>query len=146
MTTDFSHLKSLDISTGHTVEFTLHQIEIDGRNPVLVVAPATSANKPYYNALLKSVGKSAQQVRSGAVKASAIDEKREEDRALYAKWVVKDWRDITDAKSKELKFSAKVCAEFLDALPDWIFDEVRAFANNPVNFTDVVDLDTTAKN
>lgn len=144
---DFSHLKGLDVSTDKTAEFHLHQITVNGKTPVLIVAPATEANKPYFNALLKRAGKSARQVRAGAISSGMIAENRDEDRDLYPKHVVKGWRDVIDGKTGEdVKFSAKECRAFLEALPDWLFDDCRNFCGNPANFTDVVDVEVHAKN
>ena len=144
---DFSHLKTLDVSTDKTARFTIHQITVNGKTPTLIVAPATDANKPYFNALLKRAGKSVRQIRSGSINAGMIDENREEERALYPKHVVKGWEDMLDGTSgKDVPFSKSECAEFLGQLPDWIFDDMRTFCGNPANFTELMDVETKAKN
>ena len=86
---DFSHLKALEVSADKTSRYTIHQITVNGKTPTLIVAPATEANKPYFNALLKRSGKSTRAVRAGMVSAGMIDETREEDRELYPRLVAK---------------------------------------------------------
>lgn len=147
MTADFSHLKALEVTPDKTSRYTLHQITVNGKTPTLIVAPATEANKPYFNALLKRAGKSARQVRAGAVNAGLIEENREEDRDLYPKYIVKSWEDMPDGKTGEdVKFNLKDCEEFLAQLPDWLFDDVRNYCGNPANFAEVMDLQVSAKN
>ena len=143
---DFSHLQELDVSAETTAEFTLHQITVNGKTPTLIVAPATEANKPYFNALLKRAGKTARQVKAGAVNAGMIEENREEDKELYPKHVIKGWKDVVDATGEDTKFSAKDCEAFVAALPNWLFDEVRNFCGNPASFAEVLDVEVSAKN
>ncbi len=144
--TDFSHLKELEVTAEKTARYTLHQITVNGKSPTLIVAPATEANKPYFNRLLKRAGKSARQVRAGAISANMLDENREEDKELYPKFVVKGWEDMIDAKGADTTFSVSICAEFLNALPAWLFDDCRNFCGNPANFTDIMDVEINAKN
>lgn len=143
---NFSHLGSLEVSADKTAEYTLHQITVNGVSPTLIVAPATEVNKPYFNALLKRAGKNARQVRAGAVNTGLIEENRDEDRELYPKYVIKGWRNVLDVEGATVKFSQKEVQSFLDALPAWMFDDLRSFCGSPVNFTELVDIDTSAKN
>jgi hypothetical protein len=148
MSTDFSHLKQFDVTASRTAEFTLHQITWpSGGSPTLVVTPATEANKPYFNALLKRVSRSSKAVRAGKLNAGMISENRDEDRALFPRHVVKDWHGVEDAEGNEVSFSAADCEQFLVQLPDWMFDELRDFASNPTSFVDdIQDPGETAKN
>ncbi len=143
---DFSHLKALDVSKDKTVEYTLHAITVNGLTPTLILAPATEANGPYFNAVLKRAGKLSRLSRSGVVSASMLDENRDEDRELFPLHVAKGWRDVVDAKAKPVEFSADECEQFLGALPDWLFDEMRLFAGNPSNFADMIDVQVASKN
>lgn len=144
--THFGYLKELDVSTDKTVKYTFHQITVGGKTPTLIVAPATEVNKPYFNALLKSAGKSARRVRTGNINAGMIDENRDEDRGLYPKHIVKGWHDTVDVKGKEVVFSVDEAQQFLDALPNWLFDEFREFCRNPANFVELMDIETNAGN
>ncbi len=143
---DFSHLKQLDINAGVTAEYTIHQITVNGNSPTLTVSPATEVNKPYFNALLKRAGKSSRQVKAGKMTSDMLDSSRDEDKDLYPKFIVRGWQDMTDAKGKLLEFNVEDCKDFLDALPNWIFDDCRAFCNEIVNFTEVMDIEVVAKN
>ncbi len=144
--TDFSHLKGLEVSADNTAKYTIHQIMVNGKTPTLIVAPATEANKPYFNALLKSTGKNARTIRAGIMNTGMLDENRKEDRELYPSHIVKGWDDMLDAGGKEIKFSMNEVVSFLSELPDWLFDDIRNFCGNPANFTELVNLEISSKN
>ena len=141
--TDFEYLKQLEVKKDQTVDFTLYQI---AGEPILTLAPATEANRPYYNALLKQTTHAARRMRSNGLDAQALADSREYDRERYAKYIVKDWSAIVDSKGKAVPFNEKNCLDFLAALPGWIFDEVRNFASTPTNYTEQVDGEEAAKN
>jgi hypothetical protein len=145
---NFGHLKSLDVTKEKTVTYTINQITVNDKSPVLTVAPATEANKGYFNALLKRAGRSARQVAAGKINAALISENRDEDRMLYPAHVVLGWEDVYDAEGNPVPFTKEDCADFLRALPDWIFDDLRNFCGKPDNFVESTsfDLDATAKN
>lgn len=128
--TNFSHLKNLDV-TNKTAEYPIVQI---AGEPTLILKPATEVNKPYFNSVLRRSRRTMQAAKSG-FSAKMINENREEDRSLYPKHVVEDWKDVVDNKGKSVKFTPQVCEEFLTALPDWIFDDIRAFCGESANFT-----------
>ena len=143
---DFSHLGTLEVSADTTTEYTLHQITVNSVSPTLIVAPATEANKPYFNALLKRAGKTARQVRANAINTGLIEENRLEDLELYPRHVIKGWQDVLDADGTEVDFSQANLVEFLDVLPNWLFDDLRNYCGNPANFSELVDVETSAKN
>lgn len=138
---NFDHLKKLDVTKDKTASYTLNQIVVNDLSPVLTVAPATEANKGYFNALLKRASKSARQVAAGKVSAALIEENREEDRVLYPMHIVKGWENVFDSTGAEVAFSKEACAEFLEALPNWLFDDLRNFCGKPDNFVEVASLD-----
>ena len=148
---DFSHLDKLKVTPDRTAEYTLYQIEAgaDG-HPVLILAPATDANKPFQNAALKkSTTKNFRRMRGGSLTPEMLEEDREDDRKLYPRHVVKGWRNVTDAKGKDVSFTSDNVLAFLRALPNWVFDDVRMFAGNPSNFLqddDAIDTEGLAKN
>lgn len=140
---DFSHLKQLDVKN-KTVDYPIYQI---AGEPVLVLKPATEANKPYFNAVLKRSRRNIRAVQSGAINNKMLAENRDEDRELYPRHVIADWKGITDSKGKPVDFSVDACRSFLEALPDWVFDEIRNFAGSSANFTgEVIDVETKAGN
>ena len=144
--TDFSHLKKLEITGNRTARFTIYQLE---DRPTLILASATEDNKPFFNSLLKRSRRTSQQIRAGGVNPAVVKENREEDKGLYPLHVVKGWESVNDTKGKAVPFTTDNVKAFLEALPDWIFDEVRVFAGNPNNFVDEeneLDVGGAAKN
>lgn len=129
---DFSHLKSLDVASAETVEYPMYQIEGE---PVLEIAPATEANRPYFNAVLRRSRKNIRALQASNMSAGMIASNRAEDRELYAVHIVKGWSKApVDAEGKEAPPTPDNIRAFISALPDWIFDDLRVFAGNPANF------------
>lgn len=140
---NFSHLKKLDVKD-RTAKYQIFQIEGE---PTLIMKPATEANKPYFNSVLKKSRRKVKAVQAGALNSKMIQENRDEDRELFPKAVVIGWEGIVDNKGKEVPFTTEDCAQFLEALPDWIFDQVRNFAASSENFAyEVIDIEEKAKN
>lgn len=107
----------------------------------LHLRPAAMDNSAYYNASLKLSAR-----RAGGDMPRHIEEKDEmnqarmDDRALFPATVVVGWEGIVDDKGEPVAYSKEVCKDLLDALPDWLFDMVRAFAMNPDRFLQEGDL------
>lgn len=125
----FEHLRDLEQQL-QPVDYALGQI---GGEAVLEVLPATERNKPYHSAFLK---KNAATMRRGTVDGEAAKRARTVDRKLYPAFVIKGWRGILDKDGSEVPFSADNAAEFVRQLPDWIFDEIRAFCSQARNFVE----------
>lgn len=143
---NFSHLKPMELTKDVTARYTIHQITVNGKTPTLILKPAAQVNAPYFNELLKSASKNAKAISAGQVSTSMIDENREQDRLLFPKHVIVDWEDMLDADGTELAFSEKDCKEFLEALPNHIWDGLRNYATAPENFVETVNIQVTAKN
>lgn len=109
------------------------------------VLPAIESNKPYFNAALKR-NMELSRGRKIKIDAGMIEATRVEDKKLFAKYVVKDWKNVKDDTGADVPFSPEVCEEFFDALPAYIFDDIRAFCVDPANFIEPVDLEDIAKN
>lgn len=131
---DFSHLQKLRVNKVATAEYEL--VELEG-NPVLVGVFAGEGNKKFYNAILKRTNRNAR-IRGTKSKNLGRDVKdnREHDRELFPECVLKSWNRVLDSSGQEATFSQANCEAFLDALPDYIFDDLRAFFSNPVNFVE----------
>lgn len=139
---DFSHLNNLEVKSESTAELTLHWIILpDGKSPVLIGRHAGTSNKPYVNALLKTGIKKAKKAK---LSLETMNENRAADRALYPKHVITGWRDVTDSKMNQVKFSVEECASFFEQLPDHVFDEVRGFFADVDNFADILDMEDIA--
>ena len=130
---DFSHLQKFDVDSAETVDYELYQIDGEA---VLEIAPATDANKPFFNATLRRSRKSVRALNAGAISPAMIHSNRVEDRKLFASYIVKGWRGVMDSEGRDVPFTPDNCAAFMDALPSWIFDELRVFATTPANFLD----------
>lgn len=134
--TDFSHLKKLDVH-GRTADMPLYNI---GGTPVLIMVSAMQDNKPYVNAVLKSTSRQMRRLQRGNLTQDMLDAEREQDRRLFPRHVIVGWRDVVDANGEDVPFSPADCEEFLRALPDYVVDEIKAFANTPANFLDAENL------
>lgn len=140
---EFKGLKNLEVKASKVADFTFYQIEGE---PVLHLAPATEANKPYFNALLKVSRKNQSRIMKGNFTAGVIAENRDNDRVLYPKYIVKGWSRM-EKVCGDLPCTPDNVRAFLDQLPDWLFDDVRNFATDSQNFIDLdVDVEETAGN
>ena len=130
---DYSHL-----SVGSRIaRYTMFQVMGE---PYIEVSHAGESNKPYFNALLRRSKKNMRRMRAGAVDAAALADNRDEDRALYPRYIVKGWGIsekagvILDSTGNEIEYSAENVSTFLKALPNWLFDELRLFCGEESNF------------
>ncbi len=141
---DFGQLRALEVTADKTAEYVLHQVE---GAPTLILAPATESNIPLFNAALKRAGGATNRTKVGSKTLSTIKEGRAQDRELYARFVVKGWRGVVDVNGDEVQFTRDDCHDFLTALPDYIFDDVREYAREPANFVDELpDTEAVAEN
>lgn len=144
--TDFSHLQKHALTAERTAEFTFYQL---AGEPTFIVVSASDTNRDFTNAVLKRSGKNMRRVRNGAMTAGMLKEARDQDRELYPRYIIKGWLNVQDAKGKSVAFTPGVCHEYLKALPDYLFDELRAYCDMPANFLeeeDMVDVEQVAKN
>jgi len=129
----FEHIRKLGTPEGKTAEYGFPELEGE---PTLIVAPATEANKPYYNALLRKSRRKQRAMGTGKWTVALVKENRNIDRTLYAKHVVKGWRDVVNDNGDNVDFSPEACSEFLNALPWELFDPLRLFVSEADSFQD----------
>jgi hypothetical protein len=129
----FSKLSKYDVAA-EAVDFVLP--EIPGEM-TLKVLPSGPSNGPYMAAALRQKPSK----RRNTVESLAAD--RESDKAMFAKFIIVGWANVTDDTGLAVSFSPDKARELLDALPDWIFDELRRFCLNVTNF---VTSDVDVKN
>lgn len=143
--TDFGQLRALEVPADKTVEYVLYNVK---GTPTLILASATESNIPLFNAVLKHSGQTANRAQANAKPSlDRIKEGRAQDRELYARYVVKGWRDVVDVNGVEVEFTADDCHDFLKALPYNMFDGVREFARELSNFVDdMPDTEAVAEN
>ena len=137
----FGHFEDMSVKADTTAELTLHQIDVGGVSPTLIVKPSTDANKPYFNALLKRSGRNMRQLQAGKITAGLIEENRAEDRELFPKFVIVGWKDMLDADGNSIEFTPQDCRDFVGSIPDWLFDDITNFTKNPQNFLNTTSVD-----
>jgi hypothetical protein len=135
---DFSHLQKYNIPTGKTAEYPLYDIEQE-KTPVLIVKHAGDTNKGYMNQVIKETRKKS---RNKNLSHKTLEQSRKQDKDLYPKYVVVGWENVLDKDGNEAPFNGENCHAFLDALPDFMFDELRVFAADISSFMDD-DIETT---
>ena len=103
----------------------------------LELRPATMANNSYYNAALKLATKrTAGKVPKKVEQKEEINQGRLDDRALFAGTVLVGWEGVVDDQGQPVPFSKEVAQDLIDALPDWMFDQIRMFAMDPGQFVE----------
>lgn len=129
---DFSNVKNIKVD--NVVEYRLAQIELGGKIPSLFVVHAGDTSPRYHNAFLKSLKGKTRQFATGNVNAVMLAEMRAADRELYPKYIIKNWKDVIDNVGDQVPFNPENCRQFVEALPDVIFDEIRNFCGQYNNF------------
>jgi hypothetical protein len=139
---EFNHLKKLEVKD-NTAKLTLYDIADE---PALVLKPATDVNKLYFNAVLKRTRKRVRAVQAGKLTSKMMEQNRNEDRELFPLYVVVDWENVNDSDGNHVEYTPENCASFLNALPNWIFDQVREFASKSGNFIEEIEIKEKAGN
>ena len=137
----FARLKGLKIRADVTARFELPEV---GEGAVLILAPASEGNKGLLNATLANSKKNGRS-RKGQT-AATLKADRNSDRELYAKHVAKGWEKVNDESGDEVEFSFENVKDLFFALPDDVFDEIRIFALNVVNYRDDIEVEEIAGN
>jgi hypothetical protein len=146
---DYSHLQKLDVTDANEAEYTFGDI-IVGRNddgsavyPSIFFRPMIESNKVFLHERIRMATERAEAVTKSKKKdkvtqlADRMDDDRDTDRVLIARTCAVRWGTAPkDAKGKEHPFSAEECLAFLQALPNYIFEPLRSWVQNPYNFVD----------
>jgi len=136
---DFTHLKGLSVKEDATSNFVFYGISGE---PTLLVRPATNANIPFFNAVLKQSKAAMRRSRGRKGQlptAETIEAARQEDITLFARFIVIGWERVVDASGAAVPFSEEVCRQFLNAIPLDMFNDLRAYCLDINNFRDTVD-------
>lgn len=127
----FKYLKTRDVA-GQTKWLAVPQIT---DRAMFKLLPAGDMNPAYQNGLMRL---GAARIRTVAatrqIQRPDADQARDDDRELYADFVVQDWEGILDDEGNEVPFSRENAKEFFALLPAWIFDRIRIFCMMPENF------------
>ena len=133
----FEHLKQYEVKE-KTAEFTFHNI---AGNPTFIVRPANSNNKAYLNSTLRGSRKSFRNIQSQGISSKLLEENREKDREEYPKSVIIGWKEVRDSKGNPVEFSKNNCQDYLNCLPDFLFDDLRNFCSNNENFIEEIPIE-----
>ena len=125
----FGHLKSLAVNGDDTARYTFYEIE---GSPALLVSPATSVNKPFFNAVLRKSKEAARKLRGRKGQIPT-------DAQLFVEFIVRGWEDVIDADGEAVEFDAEAGYDFLMAIPSDMFDDLRAFCLDISNFRGLED-------
>lgn len=130
----FGHLRRYDTATREAT----YTLPFKGPPQTLRMRCAGQSNKPYIDAVARATAKSgsARVVAQGRIDSNWVDQNRKQDRELFPKHVIVGWDGIRDESGAIVPFSVEACRELLDAVPDWIMDDLRNFAAAPGNFLD----------
>lgn len=132
---DFSQLKKHELKNESTL--TLYEVALsNGEAPEIKGKFAGESNKLYFNAILVRTGKKSRKIRAKGINANTAAETRKDDRELFPKHIITGWNNVVDAKGEPVEFTQENCAEFIAALPDHIFDIVRAHFSDMASFQD----------
>ena len=138
----FEHLKKQDVAGDKTIEYVMNQLVGE---PVLHVLPATESNKPFWNATLRALNKK-KNYNKRNVTAGMIEQNRKDDKDMYPLYVIKGWDNMLDGKGGTIPYTAEDCVDFVNSLPDYIFDALRDFVTDNTNFVDFLDVDELVGN
>ncbi len=106
----------------------------------ILLAPASEANSPYYNAMLKMSGKRVRALaKSQNITSEDTKKSRDEDVVLYPMFVIKGW-EFVEGDGEGLDSEGNVpynrpnAAKLCLALPDHLMDRMRNEASTPERF------------
>lgn len=124
----FEHLKKYDI---RDKDSWMDMPEL-GPQARLLLRPAGEANPPYYNALIRRIGKERRAARD--VTVDDLRKHRDHDRQLYPLYVISSWENVLDSDGNSVPFDRELAKELCSVLPAQIFDRLRNYAAAPENF------------
>lgn len=122
--------------------------------PTFLLLPATDASRAFAAAQQRGIRRN---LKPKHVTPDVLDQIRDEDRALYANHLVRGWHGIVDNRGAVIPFTQAAAVEFFTGkrlnkrtgrdeykMPDLMFDAIRAFCIDAMNFT-TIDVGTIAK-
>jgi hypothetical protein len=113
-------------------------MELEGE-PVLIGKFAGEANRPYFSSLLKRSARSARRLRAGKLSVRELEDNREHDRELFPKFILTSWEGFKDSEGNDALFNIANVSALVNALPEWMFDDVRNHFSNPLSFIESFD-------
>lgn len=139
---DFSNIRKMDVNADTTAEYVWRAIEGE---PGIVFAPMVDSNRAYLNETIRLTSERVEKASSNPpvaardqpkATADRMFEDRNQDRWLLAYTCARGWGEkppvMADGTVPE--FSADAVYAFLKAVPDYLIDPLRSWAQNPFNF------------
>lgn len=124
----FSNLSKLKTGTDQPKWVDLHDVVLDPAGPVgLLVLPAAEINRPYWNAVMSSAAARPTRRQAGKITDAMIREARCADARIFARHVVKGWRNVRDDAGKEPELTTDEVEAFLVSLIDQAPDQWEIF-------------------
>lgn len=128
----FSNLSGTQVTAESTAVFTF--FDLPGE-PWLRVRPGGDLNRAYFAEVLAASAKNRKRLLKGKIDAEMLEQNRALDRKLYPKYVAGgEWGGWQDDAGAEVPYSPEAFRELMEQLPADLFDELRAFCNEPANF------------
>ena len=138
---NFDYLDNLEVTNTKTARYIMAPVQLLGKAVEFTVKPATQANPAYFNEFLRRNKAVTRAFATGNISVDLLEENRGQIKELFCKYIAVGWKNVVDGKGDPVGFTRETCAEFLDKLPDWIFDEMFIFCNQASNFAGSVELD-----
>ena len=119
--------------------------------PWVRVRPGGDINLPYFQAVLASQTKNRRKIQKGKIDAEMLVKNRDLDRKLYPLHIdAGEWGGWEDDNGP-VDYSPSGFTELMEQLPGHLFDGLRAFCNEPMEFAteeepDRIDIEETAGN
>lgn len=135
---NFTNVSRQAVPSNRTASFVFYNLE---GQPSLEVRPATEENPAYMRAILKGSKEQVRRLRSSDMTPEMLEENRRKDRRLFPRYIIVGWTNVLDADGNPVPFSEEACAEFVQALPRDMFNEIRDFASTIANFRPSTDDD-----
>lgn len=127
--------KNVQVDPKKEVPFVFDMLE---GSPTIWSLPATEENKPFMNESLRRVA-ARKTRRTKIATADTVSQSRSEDKELLAHFCARRW-NVKDGSGKEVEFSAEEAIEFFNAIPDFLFDEYRAYLTDITNWIVAAEL------
>lgn len=135
------------------IDFKLPLVGDDGKPSFLIIAPATEDNPEYYKEIIElSSTRTFRDLATGDITEDKEKAGRDKDKQLYAKHVVKGWRNIQDTDGNDVPFSYENVLELLNVIDlqvsKGVFTQLRMVASRYENFLskDALDTEEMVKN
>lgn len=114
------------------------QPDVERRVPWLEVRPAAECNRAFFDALLKSQAKSAQEILKDSMDTADLAKDREASFQLYAQFVLTGnggaWLDDESGEEVTMPLSLDARLALCKQLPSHLYDRLRRHAINLANF------------